>query len=78
MKPTRKTVVDGVELWKCSKCGQLKPVTAYGTKTRKSGTKYPAAYCKPCQRAYYPEAMNRAREARRAEAQWLTDRVLSR
>jgi len=65
MKATRKTMVDGVELWTCSKCGKAKPATDFGIKTRKSGAKYPAAYCKPCANAYYPEA-----SARRRSAMW--------
>jgi RNase P subunit RPR2 len=63
MKATRKTVVDGVELWTCSKCGKAKLATDFATKTRKSGAKYPAAYCKPCAKVYYPEAASRRRAA---------------
>lgn len=54
MKASRKTVVDGVELWRCPMCGKSKPATEFNQRTRKSGAKVPGTYCKPCDREYLP------------------------
>lgn len=56
MKPARKVVVDGVELWRCSTCKELKPASEYHKIKRKSGVLYPASRCKPCDREYLPPA----------------------